>query len=160
MQVQLTSLFQAVGRASLKKLNHLIEGDTGKCVIFSTGRLFDQRSIMKDNVDSAEISELIKKIPILQVLSLSEYLEPYTVFRDLVKSSCREGKDIDILAILQSLKLEYGHFVEAAVKALWIPLSNVDSERSFSAYSNIMSDRRTALTPSNMEVMVSLSFAD
>lgn len=115
---------------------------------------------IKDNVDTAEISQLMKNIPILQRLPISENLQPYTVFRDLVKSSCREGKDVDSLAILLSLRSEYGHFVEAAVKALWIPVSNVDSERSFSAYSNIMSDRRTTLKPSNMEIMLSLSVSD
>lgn len=160
MQVHLTSLFQSVRRASLLKLNNLKESDTGKIVISSIGKLFDPRNIMKGDLDSGEISQLIKHIPILQELLPSAYLEPYKVFRDLVASSCKEGTDVDVIAVLLSLKSEYGPFVEAAVKALWIPVSNVDSERSFSTHCNIMSDRRTALTPSNMEVMVSLSFSD
>ncbi|XP_049964314.1 uncharacterized protein LOC126484761 [Schistocerca serialis cubense] len=64
----------------------------------------------------------------------------------------------DIVEFVETVE-EYGLFVEAAVKTLWSPASNVDSEGSFSRYCNVMSDRRTALTSSNMEVMVSLSFS-
>ncbi|KAJ8880107.1 hypothetical protein PR048_020730 [Dryococelus australis] len=47
-----------------------------------------------------------------------------------------------------------------AIKCLWIPVSNVDSERAFSVYGNIVTHNRTTLCAINVEVMLKICYVD
>ena len=65
---------------------------------------------------------------------------------------------IDAFTVLLGLKANHLNFVEASVKALSIPASNVDCERAFSKYGNVLTDLRTCITPDNLEVMLGAWF--
>nr|CAD7445801.1 unnamed protein product [Timema bartmani] len=86
----------------------------------------------------------------------ARYMTKCTQVRALQSNS----KKVDILDILCGLKEDHEEFAINSIKAIWIPVSNVDSERAFSAYSNIMSDKRTNLKIENLETMLSLYFGD
>ncbi|CAG8838338.1 55_t:CDS:1, partial [Racocetra persica] len=45
-----------------------------------------------------------------------------------------------------------------ALKYIWLPISGVDIERSFSAYKNILSDKRHSLSPESIEILNMLYF--
>ncbi len=70
--------------------------------------------------------------------------------------SIKEFKDLDIywrgkshlLPELSSLALIY----------IWLPVSGVDVERSFSSYKNILSDRRVALKEESIKMLNFLYF--
>lgn len=159
-QVQLTSLFKSVGEHSLQKLHYLIDSDAGKDFISSLGKLFDPREVVQTDLGNNDVCDLMKKIPILRELPLSQVVEPYSIFKTKICSLCKEDKNVNVILILLSLKSDFSSFVNAAVKSLWIPVNNVDCERSFSMYNCVMSDRRTNLTPDNMELMLSMAVSD
>lgn len=160
IQAQMTCLFQSVGEKSLCKLSKLIESDTAKDFLSSLGQLFDPRNILKSNIENDDICGLMKNIPMLKDLAKTEQIVPYIVFREQASSLGKSGKDVDAVAILLSLKSEHDMFVQSVVKSLWIPVNNVDSERSFSMYNNIMTDRRTNMNAENMELMLTLAMSD
>ncbi|KAJ8871860.1 hypothetical protein PR048_028200 [Dryococelus australis] len=90
----------------------------------------------------------MSKLPLLWELLSSQVVEPYSAFRERICNICKNGKDSDVIALLFYLV-----FLNAAVKSLWIPVDNVDCQRSFSMYSCVMSNRMTNMTPDNMEML-------
>lgn len=159
-QSHLTSQLKLVGEKSLQKLDNLIESDSAREFIACVGKLFDPRNIVKLSLENQDICDALKKLPILSELPSAESLQPYLLFRDSVVAACQNDKNVDIVKMLLSLKCDFPDFVEAAVKCVWIPVSNVDTERSFSTYGNIMTGNRTNLKPNNMELMTMLAFSD
>ena len=45
-------------------------------------------------------------------------------------------------------------------KSVFIPVNNVDGQRAFSGYSDILTNKRTRLLPQNVETALSLYFGD
>ena len=62
------------------------------------------------------------------------------------------------LTLLISLKLEHAKFAEEAIKFLWIPVSNVNSERFLSLYKMVVNDRRTRMKEDTIEICTMLAF--
>nr|CAD7608281.1 unnamed protein product [Timema genevievae] len=56
--------------------------------------------------------------------------------KTIVKTIEKESKKVDILDILCGLKEDHKEFAANSIKTMWIPVSNVDTECAFSAYSN------------------------
>ncbi|KAJ8893981.1 hypothetical protein PR048_006582 [Dryococelus australis] len=158
-QVQLTSMFKSVGERSLETLHHLINSDAGKD-ISSLGQLFDPRNVVQSDLGHNDDCKSISKLPLLRELPSSQVVEPYSAFRDGICSICKEGKYIDAIVVLFSVKSMFSCFVNATVKSLWIPVNNVDCEKTFSIYSCVMSDKSTNLAPDNMEIMLSMVVSD
>ena len=75
-----------------------------------------------------------------------------------MKDSVQKGEDVNVLDILLSLKGDHSEFVECCVKALWVPCSNVDSERAISSYGNILTDLRTNTSPETLEMQLHVYF--
>lgn len=155
-QQNLTSQFKSLALKCFNKLEDLRGNDTAKEFIRAVGTLFDPRNVIQ-SVPS-DISSLVKCVPILNQLAPSVYLEAYSIFRDTVKKEAECGNNADVLSILFSMRSDFPSFVESAVQAMWIPVSNVDCERAFSSYGNIMTDKRTSVTAENMELMTALAF--
>ncbi|XP_063227740.1 uncharacterized protein LOC134533894 [Bacillus rossius redtenbacheri] len=148
----------STGQKSLLKLSSLIASDPAKDFVECMGALFDPREIACKGleVDAVELQNKVEKVPFLSQVPFRLVLEGYTQTKQAVLKSI--SKNVDILTILLSLKSDFPEYATNAVKCLWIPVSNVDSERAFSMYSNIMSDKRTSLRADNIEVMLGMCF--
>ncbi|KAJ8876483.1 hypothetical protein PR048_020928 [Dryococelus australis] len=70
----------------------------------------------------------------------------------------RSENGVDIVQLLLSLKLDHTTVVCNVLKTVWIPISNVYSDRALSTHSDVFSDKRRSLKPENVETMVSLYF--
>ncbi|KAJ8890546.1 hypothetical protein PR048_010055 [Dryococelus australis] len=117
------------------------------------------------NVESTVALQHFKRLSKeeLAIIHISEkgFLEGYSAFKQIVTGKIKHSENgIDVLQILLSLKLNHTTFACNALKAVWIPISNVDSERAFSAHSDVFSDKRRSLKLENVELMVSLYFKD
>ncbi|KAJ8895607.1 hypothetical protein PR048_000943 [Dryococelus australis] len=70
-------------------------------------------------------------------------MEGYAATRSSVLET--NTTEIDIHPILLSLRDDFPDNSANSVTCIWIPVSNVDNERAFSMYNNIMTDKRTSL---------------
>ena len=87
-------------------------------------------------------------------------LEGHAAVKSALTKALSNGCEFDLMSELLNLKKDHAEFVHASVKSLSVPVSNVDSERGFSAHTNIASYHRTTLTPENVELMLFLTFGD
>lgn len=139
------------------KLQSLREKDTARNFFSSLGKLFGVRNIMNNDVDE-KLYASVQNLPLLNTLTQQEFLLGYVAFQKQVASILEEGRVTDVIQVLQGLRPEHDNFVSMAVSVLWIPPSNVDSERAFSSYGHILTDLRTGLKPSNIELMLAKYF--
>lgn len=149
---------KSVGLQCNKKLTSLLDKDTTGILVKSMSKLFDTRNISINLVDDS-LWLTAKNVPLLGNISQKEFCEGYLAFQAQVKAMLEEQGDVDILSVLLGLKEEHHNFVKNATAAVWIPPSNVDSERAFSAYGQILTDMRTNLKSENIQIMLSKYFA-
>ncbi|XP_063225163.1 protein polybromo-1 isoform X3 [Bacillus rossius redtenbacheri] len=152
------SQFQSCGLRCHTKLMKLINEDLSKNIFQNLGQLFNPREIMLNDVCN-DMVRAGKSLPFVSTVSGKEFLEGYSALKEIVVEKVKKSEgSVDIIPILLALKLDHSAFAFNALKAIWIPVSNVDSERTFSAYSDVFSDKRRSLKPQNVELMVSLYF--
>nr|CAD7194733.1 unnamed protein product [Timema douglasi] len=84
-------------------------------------------------VDLVEYFSTLEK-----VTAALKYFQDMSNDKTQVRALKGNSKKVDILDILCGLKEDHEEFAINSIKAIWIPVSNVDSERAFSAYSNII----------------------
>lgn len=149
VKVQLKNL----GTKCLTKLNQLISEDPARECFKSMGALFDFRNIASNTADD-RLYALTQKVPVLKVIDKLDFLKGYKALQNSVKNQdC--GNIIDTVV---GLKEEHPVFASLTAKVLWLPVTNVDCERAFSAYSNVQTDKRFNLKPSNLEIMLTAYF--
>lgn len=152
-----TTLANAAAKANVK-LAQLQNGDTAKSFLRAIGQMFDER--LMGSVTIEQVKHASKNLPLMSSLPTQVVLEGHAALKAAITTAVYAGRKFDLLQELLSLKEDHENFVDASVKSLWVPVSNVDSERGFSAYTNILTDRRTTLSPANVELMLSLTFGD
>jgi len=102
---------------------------------------------------------------LLSCIPTANFFILHSIFSDTVKEAAEAntGKKDDndlVCNSLISMKAEHPKFVSACMQVLHIPVANVDSERAFSAYGDIVSAQRCRLSATNAEVMMCLYFGD
>ena len=65
---------------------------------------------------------------------------------------------LDIPNFWKSMAGRFRQLSEVALEAIWMPVSSVDVERSFSQYKHLLNDRRESLTQSNTKMMAMMYF--
>ncbi|KAJ8881135.1 hypothetical protein PR048_017608 [Dryococelus australis] len=148
----------AGGPKSYMKFSSMMGGDPAKTFYEEIGSLFNPRSIIANvkGIDSATLQARIKALLFLCDVPVQQFMECYAATRSSVLET--NDTEIDIHPILLSLRDDFLDYSENLVKCIWIPVSNVDSERAFSIYNNIMTDKHTSLGAGNMEIMLSMCF--
>ena len=63
-----------------------------------------------------------------------------------------------MLLFWYGMKERTPHLAEIASRYLSVPINSVDAERSFSAYSNVISDKRHNLHDANTKMLVSMCY--
>ena len=92
----------------------------------------------------------LKIIPGL--ISSSDIKVQWSLYEDTVFG--RQGKEPveDILAFWHTMKQQTPELAEIALKYLSVPINSVDAERSFSAYNNVVSDKRHNLSDESTKI--------
>ncbi|KAJ8880721.1 hypothetical protein PR048_017191 [Dryococelus australis] len=145
------SCLKASTAAKLAATGQKLGADPAKLILENVGRLYDPRNI-------------IAKGPGVDALDLKHCLFCLYHCSKYWKSMPQQDKLLSmqvvvmyVLAILLSLKNDFQEYSCCAVRCLFIPVANADSERAFSQYNN-MTDICTALKEDNIEIMLGMCF--
>src|SRR5258705_8347840 len=106
------------------------------------------------NTSSDMLEYLLKSVPRFKGCSMEDAVIGFREVVGLVR-------DKDVLLLLDALiamRDEYVDFSTRCLKAIWLPVSNVDSERFFSTYAMVLTDKRTNLSLTNLEVLSSFTY--
>lgn len=145
-------------KLSLCKLRDLMLKDPAGKVFKGINLLLSPRHLARAPLNQDSLKKIQSTVPLLREISLMHLQESHEVFRKCVVEEMATSVTVDVLPILCSLKEDHLEFANLAIKALWMPTNNVDSERSFSQYSIVVSDRRRRLKPENAETLTMLAF--
>lgn len=145
---------------SCKLLSSLQENDTAK-EFFQSSRILFHQSKLTASLSSETVIKAKKKISLLDTIPDDSFRVLHSVLADLViensKQAGNKSRDL-VLQALMSMRQDHEKFVTACIQVMHIPVSNVDVERGFSAYGDILSPKRTNLTSTKVETMMCLYF--
>ncbi|XP_034232068.1 uncharacterized protein LOC117640011 [Thrips palmi] len=152
---------KAVAKKCDEILSDYLSNDTAKNFFQATQTLFNPSKIVVGCSDR-DFENAKNNIPLLNVIPLANFKVLHSLLTDAVKEALKSGKkNDDVLSdALLSMKGEHLKFVTLCLQVLHIPVSNVDSERAFSAYSDILSPKRCRLSAENAEIMMCMYFSD
>lgn len=103
------------------------------------------------------------KIPMLASVSDDQFIVLRGLLSDNVKDIMASPSNYQALndpavSALMDMRLHHPKFVQHCFEALYIPVCNVDCERGFSAYGDILSPNRNRLSTFNTEVLMCMYF--
>lgn len=150
---------KTAAKSALEMLQQLRSQDPAMNIIESVGALFDPRNAPKKK-SVLELTALQMIVPFIKDVQKLHFLEGHTAFLDAVKEQLKGEHcvSVDVQGILNGLKLSHREYACAALRAIWTPCSTVASERSFSKYSLVVSDRRRRVTAANAEALTMVAF--
>ena len=143
--------FQEVFQLSFEKLNgHLLRLPAYQ--YYKSVRIFDPRQLPALDHDIQVYSNFLKQLANPSCELLEEWLI-YTRYREEAVSS---------LAALQefwdSMASRFPLLCKIATESIWMPVTSVDVERSFSNYKHLLNDRRERLTEENTRRLMILYY--
>ncbi|KAJ8889417.1 hypothetical protein PR048_008916 [Dryococelus australis] len=102
---------------SVFKLSSLVGAEPAKLFLKNVGRLYDPRNIIAKGpeVDALDVEARVKTLPFLSSLSLHQMLEGYATRQAVINAG---GGEVDVLAILLSLKNDFQEYSCCAVKCV------------------------------------------
>lgn len=156
-----------VASQCVDKLTELFLEDTAHDFFEAAETLFHPPKIMTlhdDDVSRECILKAKRSLAAFDSIPDSQFLVKYGVFKDEVKSAvqrCDPKVEVDTTdEVLHGMLATHFHFAIKCLQVIHVPVSNVDSERAFSAYSDIKSPKRCNLKAENAEIMLSFYFGD
>lgn len=153
---EMRQLLENMGSLCETKLTSLLMSDTARVFSVNMGKLFDETNIVRNS--ELSVVQTAAKVQLLKHLDSQVLLSGYICLQSIVKECIEKGESVNVLDILLSIKGDHSQFVECCVKALWVPCSNVDSERAISSYGNILTDLRTNSSPETLEMQLNVYF--
>ena len=117
-------------------------------------KLLSKKSLLISTFDENTLKSLVQSIPFLRHVPVAEIIGGC----DELKVILSENKSVSVFEALFAVSENYTSFVDRAVKALWVPVNNVDAERFFSVFSGVLTDKRTNRTTTNLEILTSIAY--
>lgn len=153
--------FKHTSQLSLLKLHDLLSSDPSHALFHDIDALLNPKNIGNMSIEDKKFSKMADTLPFLKSVPKTEVAAGYMALQKLVNSELQKPHiaNVDIVNLLCTLKCDFAQFAAAALKLMWIPTSNVDTERSFSKYSVVVSDRRRSLLPENAELLTMVAFS-
>lgn len=136
---------------------HMSLKDTNEAFLH-IGQLFNPSIAASFTMNPSVLSESFSKIPFFRTGKQSDYIDGYTHFHRLILQSIQRNEDPNVKDILLATQCCFPSFAKAALQSIWSPTNSVDAERFFSKYNIVVTDRRTALKESNVEITTMLAF--
>ncbi|KAJ8892013.1 hypothetical protein PR048_004578 [Dryococelus australis] len=158
LQAEVKQTLQRTASLSMDKLQEQISTDPCRTTFAVVDNLFNPSSVVLKDVNSRLVTSF-QTLPGMKRTNLksADIARSYTRFAEIVKAEA-EKKPPYVVEVLLSMKHDFPDFVCAALRAVWLPCSNVYSERCFSSCSTIVTDRRHNLLEENTGIMTMLSF--
>jgi hypothetical protein len=151
---------KACGHKTLTKINKMMQGSETQ-ILTALSSLFDPSMALITATQLAKVTAYFANLPFFERFT-GDVLLCYSAFHDLLRVQS-EGGQVDLTTALLSLKVKgpvYTQFAILCLQSVWLPVSNADSERFFSKYTMIVTDRRTSLSEKNIETCAMLQFGD
>ncbi|KAJ8876040.1 hypothetical protein PR048_023948, partial [Dryococelus australis] len=142
-------------RKAAYKLTKLKTADPAKVHFQGLVKVFSPTMIL---FNSGEEEAGLKNLPGFSELPQTDISREYKEIKRLAELRIKKGEKVEVEGILHSASAEYPESVKCCSRLLWTATNNVDSERLLSHYNNVVTDRRTKLKESNVELLVALSF--
>lgn len=158
LQAEIRETLRRTGLHLQTKLTTLMATDPCKSMFSARGLCFNPRAVVINSVN-ADMAKSLSRIPGMAALSNIDILKGYKSLQNLVEQQLLAG-NVDIVKCLQASALDNPQFAAVALKAIWFPCSNIDSERLFSQYNEVLSDRRHNLSEENLELMTMVSYEE
>jgi len=158
---------KAVAKKSDEVLTEYLSSDTAKNFFQAAHTLFNPGQIVL-GCSEREFENAKNDIELLNVFPLPNFKVLHSLLSDAVKEGLnseninnRKKRENDIVCeALLSMKAEHPDFYALCLQVLHMPVSNVDSERAFSAYNDILSPKRCRMSAENTEIMLCMYFSD
>lgn len=159
-RAEVAQTLKATAHQASIKLRDLKMQDPGRKLWSSLGAVLDPQNLGRPQASLQNLKKQLVDVPFVCNLDHLTFESGYTELQRVVRETlrCAECTHVDLVEILCSLRINHLDFATACLKALWICPSNVDSKRSFSKYSLVVSDRRRRLLPENAETLTMISF--
>lgn len=148
-----------LAKAMLTKLEEMMEKDPCKLFFEGAETLFHPVTMMTNDENS--VKKAVRNTVFLKSIPASQISVLYNAFKDFVRTALNReatSKEDLIQSVLTGLLATHPEFAIKCLQIIFFSVSNVDSERAFSAYSDVVSAKRCNLLPSNAEIMMSLYF--
>ncbi|KAK3918165.1 CGG triplet repeat-binding protein 1 [Frankliniella fusca] len=145
------------------KLTKYMSEDPAKHFFRSARDLFNHTKIVLGSVSETAIVKAKESVKLFDTIPNDQFKILHGLFCDHVRDVLKANPKLGAAAVLRALEAmrgTYPEFVKKCLQCIYISVSNVDSERGFSAYGDIMSPKRTRLSKENTEVMMCLYFGD
>lgn len=162
--------FKSTATDCYEQLKTFVANDEGKILFEACDALFapTKVAILKSK-ETSDVTSYIRKykndLYVPRKIPTSNFIVLHSLLRDAVyekfKNQPKKNKDYCLVEdVLLSMREKHPEFCKSCLQALYLPTSNTDVERGFSAYNNIVSPRRCRLLEGNAELMFSLYFCD
>lgn len=156
LKAQVTSVLVTASSHASTKLLSLKSNDPAHN-FYKELSVFDPAEIIQTNI-SPQLGKRLKNIFLLSHLDENLLLQGYTELQFAVKKHVHEEDSANIVSILMGLSLNHPEFSKGVLKSIWLPCANADSERFFSKYNTVLSDRRHGLTQENLQLLSEMCF--
>lgn len=143
--------FQGVFQLSFDKLDKHISGLPAYS-FYKSVRVFDPRQLPALDHDIQLYGNFVKQLTNPSQELLEEWLI-YTQYRSEGVSSLD-----DLQKFWDSMSSRFPVLARIVAEAIWIPVTSVDVERSFSNYKHILNDRRENLSKENIRRLILLYY--
>lgn len=147
-------------------LKNFINDDTAHD-FFDSARILFEPSKLTSSLSSEVVTKAKEKLSLLDMIPNENFYVLHSILGDLVKENLalaqsRSKKQVDdvVVKALMSMMPKHPEFVTSCLQVLWVPVSNIDTERGFSAYGDIFSSRRTRLGIDKVETMMCFYYGD
>jgi len=153
---------QKVAQLCVKKLNALMEGDPAEMFFKSIATLLNPVKMMTASAECVE--EAVKNIPLLSGnIPIDQFQVLHCILKEEVKA-CKvkdSEKDDVVLKVLSGMLVtENREFAMRCLQLIYFSVSNVECERGFSSYGDIVSPKRCQFLTENAETAMYLYFGD
>lgn len=149
---KMVKTFQAVFQAGLTKLSGHVQNHPA-LQYYKAARIFDPRQLAmlptRKITDYGAVHQLNAPTPAL--------LEEWEMYSNLPAGDI-PAEPVNLVLFWESMKCRFPNLSKIAADSLWMPVSSVDVERSFSLYKHILNDRRESLSPENTKKLIMLYY--
>ena len=146
-------IFHEVFQAGYQKLSKHWDEHPSKH-IFKQARVFDPRLVGTLSDDVCDYSA----VGLTNVMSDDFNTYRQAAMSDLPRQAEGEGDGFDLVAYWRGMEVRVPDIAAAAHRYMFFPVSSVDTERSFSQYKNLVTDKRENLTEENTKQLVIMNF--
>ena len=143
--------FQEVFRLSFEKLDKHLSG-LPVYNYYKSVRIFDPRQLPALGHDIQVYGNFLKQLS----NPSQELLEEWLIYTQYTNEGVSSLADLE--KFWNSTSLRFPLLARIATESIWMPVTSVDVERSFSNYKHILNDRRERLSEENTRCLIMLYY--